>query len=222
MKAHNLLGKKFGKLTVISRDFSKKGRAHWFCKCDCGKTKKNSVNSYDLIKGKVSSCNCLYKEVSKEANTKHGLSNHRLHRIWCTMRRRCYSPKMNEYENYGGRGIIVCDKWQGTNGFINFYNWAITNGYSPNLTIDRIDNDGNYCPENCRWSTQKEQQNNKSSNRIVQYQNRFYTVSQLATKLDIPYATLLWRINNNWREEDLKMKPNLNNAKIRRNNYVIQ
>jgi hypothetical protein len=215
MKPHNLIGQKFGNLTVISRDTNKKGRAYWICKCDCGTVKKKSVNSYDLITNKVRSCGCAYKESNINNRKVHGLTNHRLFGIWQCMIRRCYYPKMIQFENYGGRGITVCKEWR--KSFQIFYDWSLANGYKDDLTIDRIDVNGDYEPSNCRWATKKEQNNNRRTNRIVMYQNCTYTVSQLATKLKIPYATLLWRINNNWCEQDLDIEPKLNN-RWRKNN----
>lgn len=211
---NNLVGKKFGKLTVISRaENTKDGKARWLCKCDCGKIKSKSVTTYDLQSGKVKSCGCLYYVSNKGRNKTHGLTNSRLHRIWSGIHSRCFYKGNFSFEHYGGRGITVCQEW--TN-FNSFYDWAMANGYAENLTIDRIDVNGNYEPSNCRWVDMKTQQNNRSNNRKVDYCGIKLTVSELSTILSIPYATLLNRINSGWGESELAMKPNLNNKNIRR------
>lgn len=105
----------------------------------------------------------------RKGNTKHGLSKTRLHRIWHSMYCRCYYKSTNGYKNYGGRGIKVCEEWKHIEGFINFYNWAMKNGYNEELTLDRIDLDGNYEPNNCKWSTPKYQSNHRRNNKIIKY-----------------------------------------------------
>lgn len=212
---NNLIGCKFGKLTVIDRAENTNGnKARWICKCDCGKEKQKSVTTYDLKSGKVKSCGCLYFESNKERNKKHGLKHTRLYKIWSTMKRRCNCSNANEYKNYGGKGIKVCDEW--ANDFQTFHDWAMSNGYADNLTIDRIDVNGNYEPLNCRWVDMKTQQNNRRNNRIINYYGAKYTVAELSELLSIPYATLLNRINSGWKDKDLAMTPNLNNKNIRR------
>jgi hypothetical protein len=137
------------------------------------------------------------------------MNNTRLYSIWGSMKSRCNNSKLSIYKIYGGRGITVCDEW--AKDFMNFYNWSMANGYQDNLTIDRIDNDKGYSPDNCRWVTMREQQNNRKNNRKIMYENKEYTVSKLSEKLNIPYATLLWRINNGWKLEELSLIPSLNN-----------
>lgn len=156
--AKNLAGQKYGLLTVVCRKGSSENRnATWLCICDCGKEK--IVTSNALKFGYVKSCGCLNREIS----TIHGKSNTRLYSIYNGMKHRCYNTQSESYRYYGARGITICDEWR--NDFMNFYDWAINNGYSDDLSIDRIDVDGNYCPKNCRWVDFVTQANNKRNSR---------------------------------------------------------
>lgn len=129
---------------------------------------------------------------------KHGLSHTRLHRIWHSMYCRCYYSSTNQYKNYGGKGIKVCDKWQHIEGFINFYNWAINNGYSDELTLDRIDNEKDYCPENCRWATLKEQSNHRTNNVFYTYKGKTKTSKQWCNEYEVSQTTLNDRLKRGW------------------------
>lgn len=160
---NDLTGKRFGRLTVIGVEDNGKRKTYYVCQCDCGNVKV--VRSDALISGVTKSCGCIKKEQDKTnltANHSHKMSGTRIYETWQDMKRRCYNKQNTRYDRYGGRGITVCEEW--LNNFESFYNWAINNGYADNLTIDRIDNDGNYEPSNCKWSTVKEQCNNRSSN----------------------------------------------------------
>lgn len=133
---------------------------------------------------------------------KHGLSNTRLHRIWREMQTRCFNEKDKLYPLWGGRGITVCEEWLGKNGFINFYTWAMENGYSEALTIDLVDNDGNYEPSNCRWVDRYTQANNKRNNVFLTYKGQTKTCAQWARELGLCVGTVNNRLHKGWSVEE--------------------
>lgn len=155
----DLSGQKFGELTAIRIDLEKtksSKNTYWFCECSCG-----SIKSYiasNLTRNHTTSCGCKTNLMKHKT---HGKTNTRLYKLWLGMRKRCYNPTAPHYEYYGGRGITVCDEWK--NDFMSFYNWSYENGYSDDLSIDRIDNDKGYSPDNCRWETIKNQARNKTN-----------------------------------------------------------
>ena len=153
----DLTGQRFGRLTVVSRAENRGNQTRWLCKCDCGNEKIIAGNA--LKSGVTLSCGCYHKEVTGKIRRTHGGTGTRLHSIWQNMKARCYRESAREYENYGGRGITICDEWR--NDYKAFHDWAVENGYADNLTIDRKNVNGNYEPSNCRWITNEEQQRNK-------------------------------------------------------------
>ena len=167
----DLTGQTFGYWTVIKRTDNKGRHTMWLCKCKCGTIRP--VCTDNLRGGKSVSCGCIMKE--KPCTRKHGLHDTRLYATWQNMKERCRNPKNNNYHNYGGRGITVCEEWK--NSFQSFYDWAMSNGYSDNLTLDRIDVNGNYCPNNCRWSTKKFQANNTRRNIYITYNKKTQTLA---------------------------------------------
>ena len=160
----DITGQRFGRLTVLQRfGTSSQGTATWLCLCDCGK--ECVIEGAKMRKGNTRSCGCLHDEKARERRTTHGMSDTRLYHVWKTMNPRCSNPNSNDYKDYGGRGITVCEEWQYS--FPAFHAWAIANGYDENApqsqcTIDRINNDRGYSPQNCRWVDQKTQCNNRN------------------------------------------------------------
>ena len=187
-------GKKFNKLTVLSFHHIKNKRDFYLCKCDCGK--ETIVCKSDLKRGKVKSCGCLRLELVSKAVSKHKMSHSRIYRTWTNMKARCYEQKHLGYPNYGGRGITVCNEWK--NDFMAFYNWAMANGYNDNLSIDRIDNNDNYKPSNCRWVTKTEQKRNKRTIVFLTYKGITLCAAQWAKKLGIKVVTLRARLKRGW------------------------
>ena len=190
----DITGKRFGRLTVLNREGSNlEGRAMWKCKCDCGSEK--IILGKSLRVGLTKSCGCIVNELRNE-RTRNKYKGTKLHNSWRAMKGRCMDKNNERYSNYGGRGIVVCDEWR--NSFENFRKWALENGYSYGLTIDRIDNDGNYEPNNCRWATSEEQANNKRDNHLIKCKGETKTLIQWADSLNINYSTLFSRLSSGW------------------------
>lgn len=218
----DIAGQKFGKLSVIEIAERKKGKILWRCKCDCG----NEVVALgeNIRSGTTKSCGCLIKENGTKIApkvTKHGGSYTRIYRIYCGMKKRCLNPSSDAYHHYGGRGIKICNEWLGDDGFETFREWALSHGYEENLSIDRINNDGDYCPENCRWADKETQSNNTSSNLYLEYNGEVHTASEWSRILEISYTRLTKRVGEGERIEDIVNNPSKvymerENAEIRK------
>lgn len=195
MTKRDLTGNRFGRWIVIEevepvREPSGHLRHRWLCRCDCGTVK--SVKGASLIAGRSLSCGCERAENNAKRMTKHNMYRTRLYKVWEGMKSRCDNPHNDRYKNYGGRGIDICDSWR--KDFLNFYEWAINNGYKDDLTIDRINVNGNYEPDNCKWSTPKEQANNRTNNHSITYDGKTLTIAQWADLLGINSYILYQRI----------------------------
>lgn len=195
-RTEDLTGMRFGRLTVVSRAENIGNASSWNCICDCKRTKV--VRGYSIKNGDTKSCGCLHKEIVSETSKIHG--NCRLYRIWLGIKRRCEYSKDVGYNLYGGRGISVCKEWR--DSYISFMDWALENGYKDNLTIDRIDVNGNYEPSNCRWATVAEQQNNRRDNVLITYNGETLTASEWSRKTGIKIETLTWRKRKGWSDKD--------------------
>lgn len=185
-------GKTFGLLTIVKRAENNRFKnAQWICKCECGNLTKAVARV--LVSGETRSCGCLIAKSTKERATTHGMSKSREYAIWQGMITRCTNSNRPEYKNYGGRGIGVCDEWKSS--FENFYNDM---GCRPSKkhTVDRIDNDGDYAPENCRWATRTQQARNGRCNRILTFNGLTMCVAEWAEYLGINRGTLNSRLNH--------------------------
>lgn len=183
----DLTGEKFGMLTVQCT-FKKDGE--YYCKCTCLCGNETIARTSYIKSGHTKSCGCL------KTKKRHGLSNTRLQRIYYRMKSRCLDEKDVHYSNYGGRGIRICDDW--LNDISSFFEWALNNGYDDNLTIDRIDTNGNYEPSNCRWATRKEQSNNMRKNLNITFNGKTLTVAEWSDLTGIKYDTLRARLRYGW------------------------
>lgn len=195
-----LLGQKINQLTILEivQGSPKKLK----CLCVCGQIK--NISLYFVINNITKSCGCLQKQKARLAFYKHGKSNTREYRIWIKIKGRCMSKTNDRYKDYGGRGITVCHRW-----LDSFENFLKDMGYAPSNkhSIDRINNNGNYCKENCRWATPKEQLNNTRYNRVITHNDITLTVSEWASKLKMQRVTLMQRINAKWKMEDIINTP---------------
>lgn len=198
----DLTGQIFGRLTAIRPYETKRSGTYWYCECECGNN--CVVLSQKLSSGHTVSCGCRVREVRNnigENNKTHNMSNTRIYKIYRGMISRCYKNYSTNYKRYGGRGITVCQEW--LDDFMNFYNWAMDNGYSDDLSIDRIYPNGNYEPSNCRWATAKEQANNTRSTVFLTYNGETKSASEWAEITGIRQGTIVRRKTSyGWSDEE--------------------
>lgn len=197
-----MIGKRFGKLTVIGKneERAKNGTIKYICQCDCGNT--SIIRGDHLRSGETLSCGCLIKKYGITKYTKEGQStlNQRLYAIYDKIKQRCYNKNNRAFKYYGSRGIKIYQPW--LDDFMIFYNWAVNNGYSDNLTIDRINVNGNYEPDNCRWATYEEQNNNTRRNVHITYNGKTQSVSQWSRDLNIPMNRIYYRYHKGWSDKE--------------------
>lgn len=212
-KVHDLTGQRFGRLLVVERNGSNKnGRAMWKCKCDCGS--EVTILGNMLLNQQATSCGCLRKELAKEAiariSTKHGGKKDRLYNIWTGMKKRCYSQSNRSYYNYGARGITVCDEW--LHDYQAFKDWAYENGYKDDAdkyecSLDRIDSNKNYSPDNCRWANALQQANNRRDNVTIKLGEDIHTIPEWSRITGISESALRGRVSSGWPAEKILSQP---------------
>jgi len=198
----DITGRQFGKLTAIKRIPASNGKGYqWLCKCECG---KNVVaNTGVLTTGKQKSCGCIGREVSRARLKKHGMARTRIYKIWRSMKVRTDIKMAHKYKDYSGRGITIANEWL---DFEVFYKWAIKAGYKDNLTIDRIDVNGNYEPSNCRWATMIEQGRNKRNNHRIIVNGESLTVSEIIERTGLSKSCVEARVRRNYPIEKVLAK----------------
>lgn len=191
-KAINVIpGERYGRLTVVEEVDKVKGKRYFECSCDCGTVKDYRFVS--LRSQTIKSCGCLRNEQNRIANLSHGMAGNHLYSSWHSMKQRCLNPNAKVYKHYGGRGITICSEWM---EFESFMNWALSHGYSENLTIERIDVNGNYEPNNCTWATTKAQSRNRRNNVILEYNGKKMCMEDWAISLGISSASMRKRLKN--------------------------
>jgi len=194
----DLTGNKYGRWTVLKLSEKKyRSMIMWLCKCECGVEREIIGNN--LVRGISKSCGCLKIERTKITKTKHGQTIDgkiaRLYRIWQGMKERCLYPSQTSYKNYGGKGVKVCKEWL---DFSVFREWAVANGYNDNLSIDRIDSNGNYEPSNCRWVTKTNQARNNSHNTMIEIEGKTKCLAEWCEIYGISHKTVGSRIKRGW------------------------
>lgn len=189
-KRLDLTGRTYGRLTVIAPADSIGGMTMWRCLCQCGA--EVAVRTSSLRAGNTNSCGCLKNDSIRAISTIHGLSSWRIYKIWTGMKSRCSNPNNSHFSNYGGRGIAVCQEW---GSFEAFYDWALTNGYQDDLTIERLDVNKNYEPVNCAWIPKSQQSYNTRSNRLIGCNGTVKTIHRWSKETGLPAGTIRARID---------------------------
>lgn len=195
MNIIDLIGQKYNQLTITSVSVIDRKVV---ALCDCGNIKEYRV--YNILNGHTKSCGCLAVKLITERKTTHGKSCHPLYILWAGIIKRCENVKCKAYHNYGGRGIAMSIEWR--NDFVNFYDWALINGWRKGLEIDRVDNNGNYSAGNCRFVTRLVNANNKRSNRVITFNGETKTLSQFARQFNLNNLVLNTRVRNGWNMHD--------------------
>lgn len=208
--AFDLTGERYGRLVALRREvLSVRGRrqGRWRCRCDCGA--ETVVVTQALRNGNTRSCGCLDRDAKAQRAWRHGMAKTPTYSSWCAMHTRCTNARVPSYGRYGGRGISICDRWQGPNGFEHFLDDM---GERPSLShsLERIDNNGHYEPGNCRWATPREQANNCRRNILITYQGRTQTLAQWARETGLSYDALKRRLRLGWSPEDILGLPSMN------------
>lgn len=199
---YELKGQRFGKLTVLEKAGKQGTSQLWLCRCDCGNLVKVRANG--LVRMGRDSCGCETRKKISQARFLHGETNSALYSVWRGMKKRCLVQTSIGYKNYGGRGIRICDEWK--DDYLAFRNWALNNGYKQGLTIDRINNNGNYEPSNCRFTDYKKQANNRRSNRLLSVNGETKTIQEWADIMGVQRSLIANRKRMGWSDYDAVMR----------------
>lgn len=191
----DLTGKRFGRLVVKKRIINN-NKGFWLCECDCGKTVIIKTKTC-LISGQIKSCGCY----NRDRICKHGDSYSLLYSVWHSMKTRCYTKTSIPYKDYGARGITVCEEWK--NDYSRFRDWALTHGYKKGLSLDRINNNGNYTPDNCRFTDVKTQSNNRRSSRYLTYNGETHSIAEWGQIFGVRPELFLDRLKKGWPLKDV-------------------
>lgn len=202
-------GDQYGRLTVVKEVQRKNKKSHrrFLCRCECGNMR--TVDMAGLRQGTTKSCGCLAAELTVARSQTHGMFGTPIYRVWAAMKARCHNPNVSSYSCYGGRGIKVCDEWM---SFEPFYHWALSSGYARGLSIDRINNEGDYKPSNCRWVSYKTQANNTRRNRMLTYNGKTMSVAAWGRATGLHQAMIVKRLNRGWSTERALTTPSLRQA----------
>ena len=201
---NEIVGKRYGKLVVLAIDTYKDKSNHKYllCQCDCGNQKKIAMNH--IRSGASRSCGCGVVESTIKRNTTHNGTHSRLFNIWNGIKRRCFNRNDSRFKYYGGRGITLAPEWE---DFSAFQKWSFAHGYSDSLTIERIDVNGNYCPENCKWIPFEEQARNKTNNRRITINGETHLISEWCKAANVSTTQVYWRLRQGWNIQDALFKP---------------
>lgn len=210
MKFIDISGIKYGRLLVESFNGRKNSQSYWNCVCDCGNN--CVINGAKIKNGHTKSCGCLLKEERGKKSITHGRSHTPEHNVWMAMKSRCYNQKNKSYTDYGERGVIMCERWLGKDGFINFL-YDMGERPSNKHEIEREDNNGIYDPQNCSWQLRKKQANNKRSNRVIEFNGESKTMAQWAEKFGISGHTIGKRLKRGWPVDRAIKTASLKNSK---------
>lgn len=198
----DIINRRYGRLTAVKQvENDKHNHRQWLCRCECGNEIVVLQNS--LTSGRTRSCGCYYKETRRTSARTHGQSKTRLFHIWAEMLERCKNTNRHDYKYYGGKGVTVCEEWK---VFEVFAKWAHESGYAENLSIDRIDSNGDYTPANCRWADWVTQMNNTNRNHFITANGETHTVAEWSRITGISLSTLNYRISGGWKPEDIISK----------------
>ena len=203
---NDITGKRFGRLTAIKctrRGTRAAGVTMWLCVCDCGREK--ITQAAHLVNGASKSCGCLQREIAKKVNTTHGKRKTRLYEIFENMISRCYNPRCPAFADYGGRGITICNEW--LNDRELFFKWSEENGYTDTLSIDRINNDKGYSPDNCKWANRQQQNHNRRSNVLLTINGVTKVLCEWAREVGISHKTISYRLKKGWSHANAVLTP---------------